>query len=189
MIEPYLADLILEHGDDLNVYLRLLAISVRDGNMRVRVPEDVNGSDIKNLVRSGFLVEDSKEPEYVQLGDADYHCKPKAIRKVVRKESQPHYVPLELDAVAKNIGYPIDWMSNRGRYLAQYHRVIKKVGKEELLAVSKYISDNKIPCPLSFFLSENGHSKYKQMMLNPPKVDEKYQDRVKEDDYDAEQSF
>lgn len=200
-MDKSLANLLLENGEATLPLLVLIAISTKRGKiMRIKY-EDISreckwlklDSDFRDLERSGLIKVDEKN-EVIELGDGVryFYQPPERTKKEkappTEKEIYTH--PL-LETLAEATGYPIDWISGRGKYMKLLSALKRREKEPTILEVATYIKKEEVDVTLQYLMSKKGFEMYLKLSKNQeraPKVD-KHSDRVKRADYSGDQPF
>ena len=189
-MDKSLADLLIENGEATLPLLALIAISTKRGKiMRIKY-EDVSkackwfslDSDLSSLERSG-LIKNDKKNEVIELGDGlrYYYQPPERVRKEKKPptEKEVYTNPL-LETLAEATGYPIDWISSRGKYMKLLSSLKKREKEQTIKEVASYIKSNEVDVTLQNLMSKKGFAMYLKLSKNQeraPKSD-KHSDRV-----------
>jgi len=200
-MDKSLASLLLENGEAALPLLALIAISAKRGKiMRIRysdVHKDCQWLDLcgtlDGLERSG-LIKNDKKNEVIELGDGIryFYQPPERVKKEkappTEKEIYTH--PL-LETLAEATGYPIDWISGRGKYMKLLSALKRREKDTTITEVATYIKNNEVEVTLQNLMSKKGFEMYLKLTKNQeraPKSD-KHSDRVKRADYGDQQPF
>ena len=191
MISRFLADLVINHGKDIFLYLSFVSQVTIMGSDQLEISEnEVDEKELKNLQRSGFIKYNRVGTKFIVFlkEEGSWIKMPPEIKRKEKKR-QEEYIPQGLDTIAKTLGYPIDWRSNRVKYFTQYHRLLKKYSQNELENLASFVADEFPDCDLQGFISQKSINFYRDQQKNPKKISDNVADRAEQSDYSAEQPF
>ena len=200
-MDKSLAELLLENGEATLPLLALIAISTKRGKiMRIKYDDIAKscewltlGPELDALERSGLLKNDKKN-EVIELGDGVryFYQPPERVKKekTPPTEKQMYTHPL-LETLAEATGYPIDWISGRGKYMKLLSALKRREKDTTITEVATYIKNNEVEVTLQNLMSKKGFEMYLKLSKNQeraPRLD-KHTDRVKRADYGDQQPF
>lgn len=171
-MDSILAGLILEHGEQLLPYLKLRAYYVKNFNLgdRMPTPDIISKSDIETLRVSGFIKEDSGEITIFE-NDMWMGYPKEYIPK--EKEEKEEYIPEQLEFLANQLGHPVDFYKNIGKYRKLYSLMIKKRSEEDIKQVVVCFLEEKQPdWDLRMILSDKSFN----ILLRKSRQPDKYQE-------------
>ncbi len=199
-MDKSLADLLLENGEAAMPLLMLIAISTKRGKIMRLKYEDISKeckwiteAHFQDLERSG-LVKVDKKNKVIELGDGVryFYQPPERIRKEKKPPTEKEvYTNPVLEKLAEATGYPIDWLSARGKYMKLLSSLKRREKEETIIEVATYIKKNEVDVTLQSLMSKKGFELYLKASRNQeraPKSD-KHSDRVKRADYGDQQPF
>ncbi len=96
-----------------------------------------------------------------------------------------------LETLAEATGYPIDWISGRGKYMKLLSSLRNREKEQTIKEVASYIKSNEVDVTLQNLMSKKGFAMYLKLSKNQeraPKSD-KHSDRVSRADYGDQQPF
>lgn len=200
-MDKSLAELLLENGEATLPLLALIAISTKRGKiMRIKYADITKscewltlGSQLDALERSGLLKNDKKN-EVIEVGDGVryFYQPPERVKKDKKTPTEKEiYTHPLLEMLAEATGYPIDWLSARGKYMKLLSALKRREKETTIIEVATYIKKNEVDVTLQNLMSNKGFDMYLKLSKNQeraPKSD-KHSDRVKRADYGDQQPF
>ena len=188
MISKAIAEHILNSFEDITPFLKMVSDSVVSGKSELELPNNLL-SYCQIYQTSGLLeiVEESPLKVKLREGDRWYAELPPISKR--EKKAKKEYVPKRLLDLAKSLGYPIDWEVNKGKYVKNFNRIVKKFEVKELDRVAQFVEENNPEIDLNLFLTESSFRTLQTKSKYKPVIDDKYQDRVDICDYNEDQIY
>ena len=205
-MDKHLADLVLENGKQVLPLLLLIALSHKKAKvMRLSYadiikncyqfdPEEkASNLELDALERSGFIKNDKKN-RTISIGDGVvyFYQPPERVKKEKKPSAKKEiYINPLLEKLAEATGYPIDWISGRGKYMKLLSALKRREKEKTIEEVASYIKKEEVDVTLQNLMSKKGFEMYLKVSKNQeraPKTD-KHSDRVKRADYGDQQPF
>lgn len=170
MIDTFLADLILEHGDAIYPYVKLRALHLKQrGGDYVEVGkyQEISTSQLHALKVSGYVEYESQEKIRLKK-DGKFLGYPEETVVYIRESEQ--YVPKELEKLTDIMGYPGDWEKNIPKYRKLYMSLASKVPSPIIESVAIWVAKEHSDYQLNLFLSEKCFRSLRSKMESPKSV-------------------
>lgn len=178
-----IAELILEHGEDIFPYLRIRAEYCKNGS-KGKVLLD-SSPDLAILERGGFIKTEEKDG-FVEVTVYDtperWLYQPKELKKKIKEREE--YIPKALAELVEMVGYPLDWLKNPAKYRSLFIRAKNKHGYQVIKRVAEDALNKDVEVSLPALLSDKGFHFYQNLPEKPT-----FQDRTTASDYKEEQIF
>jgi hypothetical protein len=186
LIDPYLANIIHENPKECWYLLWLISKSIVSESSILEVE---HCPELDEVIMAGYVsaLDTKGDKRKIMLrDDSGWLILPPKTRSV-RKKQHEEYIPSFLQYLAENLGYPIDWGNNIGKYRKLYFSMSKKYSREDILNVCEFSKKNNKEIDLNLFLTETVFNSLRYNMLNP-KTDQ-HTDRVKSANYEGPLEF